>query len=317
MARLALHHLSLVSALGRTGGVAAAAAHLGITQSAASHRLAEAERRLATPLVLRASGRVSLTPEGLRIAEFADRMLEDLTRLEHEVEVSAAGGQHLVRLGQATYSRFHWLPAFIAHLSEAAPSLRLDISGEAMARPLTSLLDGATDVSTVYGRPTASARFRWARLGHDPLVAVMAPSHPLADCAFLTPGDVGSTHLYSYPFTAEPGLAWTRMLGLGEAPFRRLTVLPTPEASIDLIRAGYGIGFFSQWVIGPEIADGTLITRPLWAGGESLDWWVVTRKGDAPDSPALQLSAALERWSASVRQTRFDTLGFQGDQTEG
>ncbi len=102
------------------------------------------------------------------------------------------------------------------------------------------------------------------------------------------------------------------MLGRPDVPFRRLTPMPTPEAVIDLVRAGFGVGIFSRWTVAPEISDGTLIARPVGPEGMEMDWWAVTRARDPEDGPAEQLAAALARWGA--RDTRaLATLGFDAE----
>jgi LysR family transcriptional regulator for metE and metH len=305
--RLALNHLALLDALVRTGGVGAAAAELGLTQSAASHRLREAERRAGAPLVLRGPAGVSLTADGARLAAFAERFLAELSRIEREIE-EGHGGQ-VVRLGQATYNRYHWLPVFLAHLEDVAPDITLDLSGEATQRPLASLIEGRTDVSTVYGRVGTSRRLDWTRLGTDPLVAVMAPGHRLADEPFVTSEMLTEERVFLYPFAAEPGFEWEALIGAPTAPYRKLTTMPTPEAVIDLVRAGYGVSFFSRWAIEPEIASGALAQRPLGPEGMALDWWAVTRAADPPGSPARRVVAAFQSY-APARDTGLGRLGF-------
>ena len=313
--RLGIHHLALLSALAQTGSVSAAANRLGITQSAASHRLREAERRLRADLVRRGPGGVALTVEGERLRAFAERTLSELSRLEQEIEVAQGGGRILVRLGQATYSRYHWLPDFLEFLARKDPGLAVDLSGEATARPLASLREGTVDVSTVYGRPSASKSFSWLRLGSDPLVAVMAPGHPLAEESHIDPELLSEQRLYFYPFATEPGFEWEALLGPPSVPFRNLASMPTPEAVIDLVRAGFGVCLFSRWAIEPELADGTLIARPLGAEGMALDWWAVIRAGDSGDTPAARLAARMQEW-AGRREQPLATLGFEAREVD-
>jgi LysR family transcriptional regulator for metE and metH len=312
--RLGLHHLAVLVALRETGTTTTAAARLGLTQSAVSHRLREAERRLGVPLSRRAGGRIALTAEGERLRALGAQLLDQLAQLEQTLESEAAGGGRLVRLGQATYSRFHWLPPFIENLNREAPDLIVDLSGRATQRPFAALREGSVDVSTVYGRPPegAASPFRWIRLGADPLVVAVAPDHPLAARDTLESGHFGDTRLYTYPLSVEPGYEWETLLGPPSAPYRRMTPLATPEAAIDLLRAGYGAAIFSRWAIAPELADGTLAARPIGPDGLSLDWWAVLRAEDPDDGPAARLADALVAWAAR-RARPLATLGFEGE----
>ena len=308
--RLATNHLALLVALAETGSVASAGTRLGITQSAASHRLREAERRLNTPLVRRSSTGVTLTEEGERLRAFADRFLRELGRLEQDIETARASGRDLVRIGQATYSRYHWLPDFLAFLERRDPTLSCDLSVGATMRPLGCLQDGAVDVSAVYGRPTGSKRFAWHRLASDPIVAVMAPDHRLAGEAFVDSTVLAEERIFTYPFASDPGFEWETLIGPPSAPYRSVTTLPTPEATIDLLRAGYGVALFSRWAIRPELADGTLIAKPLGPEGLFLDWWAVTRAEDPPDAPSNRLVAAWLDW-IDYAHRGLGTLSFE------
>ncbi len=307
--RLTLNHLSLLVALAETGSVTAAAGRLGVTQSAVSHRLREAERRLGLPLTLRGEQGLVLTPEGERLRAFGERFLEELVHLEQELQSYGGEGRALVRLGQATYSRYHWLPAFLDQLVESEPGLYVDLSGQATTRPFASLLEGSVDVSMVYGRVSALPRFRWRKLGSDPLVAVVAPDHRLADAPYIDSTNMGDERFYTYPLSVEPGFEWEALLGKPDVPFRRITPLATPEAVIDLVRAGYGVGVFCSWAVAPEVEDGTLVSRPVGPEGMALDWWAVTRARDPEDGPANRLAEALVRWGRGVDRA-LATLGF-------
>ena len=311
--RLGLHHLSVLVALAETGGATAAAARLALTQSAVTHRLREAERRVGAPLARRVEGRMALTPEGERLRDFAERALGELLRIEQAIAEARSEGRALVRFGQATYSRFHWLPAFLDNLARVDPGLTVDLSGRATQRPFAALREGSVDVSTVYGRPAAADRFRWVRLSSDPLVAAMAPTHPLAAAPVADSAAFGETRLYTYPLTVEPGFEWETLLGPPENPFRRITPLATPEAAIDLLRAGFGAALFSRWAVAPELADGTLVERPIAREGVTLDWWAVMRAEEGAGSPAGRLVRALVDW-AGLRRRALATLGFD---TEG
>lgn len=285
------------------------ATRLGISQSAASHRLREAERRLGVPLVLKAETGLQLTPEGERLKTLGERFISELARLEQDLEASAQNKRQLVRLGQATYSRYHWLPAFLSYLENKAPQLAVDLSGSATARPLASLSDGSVDLSLVFGRQPVLSRFKSVKLGSDPIVAVMAKTHPLAGEAVVNSVNMGDERFFVYPLAAEPGFEWTTLLGNPTVPFRRLTAMPTPEAVIDLVRASFGVALFSQWAIEPELADGTLVARPISDEGIYLDWWCVRRASDPDDSPAARLAAALVAWSGRSDRA-LSTLAF-------
>src|SRR5262245_24721367 len=113
MAILEIRHLAMVVALAETGSVTRAASKLGITQSAVTHRISEAQRRLGVTLVKKVGRRIFLTPACERLHELALRSLADIERVEREVAAEHGEARHLVRFGQAVYSGYRWLPGFL------------------------------------------------------------------------------------------------------------------------------------------------------------------------------------------------------------
>lgn len=310
--KLDIKHLLVLQGLSDTGSVTETAARLGLTQSAVSHRLREAERRIGAPLMIKADGRVALTPEARRLRALSEHFLRELSALEQDIEDTFGTGKRIVRLGQATYSRYHWLPSFTDYLATAEPRLEIDLVGRATTRPFAALLEGWADVATVYGRPNTMDRLRWMKLGHDPLVAVMAPNHPLAETDLVDVDALSDERTFTYPLSAEPGFQWDAIMGSVSRPYQRVTQMPTPESVIDLLRAGYGISVFSQWAIEPELADGTLVARPLGEEALALDWWAVTRESDSDKSPAVRLARAFAAWSRKSDDA-LASLGFEGE----
>lgn len=228
--------------------------------------------------------------------------------------MAEAGGpeRQIVRLGQATYSRFHWLRAFIERLAQNAPNIEIDLSAAATQRPFAELRAGTVDVVTVYCNRTEAPQFRWQRLARDPRVAVIAPSHPLAAELWIDGRHIAHERHFAYPLTNEPGFTWEAVLGAPSEPFRQITSVQSPEAVIDLVRAGYGISVFSRWAVEPEIADGSLVARPIGPDGFDLDWWAVTRASEAEDSAAAAVASTFVDWSV-VDDQGMATLGFESE----
>ena len=145
--RLDVRHLAMLRAIAETGSVTRAADTLGVTQSALTHRIREAERRLGTPLFGRVGHRLYLTPAGERLYSTAVFVIADLERAESDVRVLTEQQRTVVRLGQGTYSRFHWYPDFVQTLNE--PDIELDIvalTADALTMPGLPARPAAADM---------------------------------------------------------------------------------------------------------------------------------------------------------------------------
>lgn len=307
-ARLDIRHLSMLRTIADAGTVTDAAERLGVSQSALTHRLREAERRLGTELFGRTANRLHLTPAGERLYSTAVAVIEDLERAEADVRVLARDERTVVRMGQGTYSRFHWYPDF-AH-GYVDQDLELDIVARAAHEPLTCLVEGAADVVTVHGVKQDERRLRWFRLASDPLVAIMAPTHPLADRDWLEAEDFANERYITYTLKPAPGFEWQRLFRSARIRPRRMSTVGVPEAIIDLVRAGFGVSVLSRWAVEPEIRDGTLVAKPLGSRGIELNWWAVVRAEEARDSPAWRIAEALVAWSRTRREGEA-AVGFE------
>ncbi|MCR9257068.1 MAG: LysR family transcriptional regulator [Alphaproteobacteria bacterium] len=290
-------HYALLLALEDTGTVRDAADRLGLTQSAASHRLAEAERRLGLDLTERRGRRVFLTPAARSLIAAGRPALESLARAERRVMGSARAGKQVVRFGQSPYSRLHWLPAFLDILVRHHPEVDIDLVPRAAVDPLGTLRNGAADLVVVYGPEEPSPDLLWLRLGADPLVAVMAPDHPLATKPYVEAHEIAEERYITYTSRPVSGFEWEQFFRPGGIAPQRVSHLESPEAILDLLRAGYGVSILSRWAVSPEVAAGTLAAVPLGATGISVAWWAVLRK-TAERGPAAAVANLLQSTSA-------------------
>ena len=80
------------------GSLTATAQELGVTPPAVSRRLAALERRLGIRLLNRTTRSLATTPEGERYRLQAQRILEDIAELEHELAGSRSEPQGLLRV---------------------------------------------------------------------------------------------------------------------------------------------------------------------------------------------------------------------------
>ncbi len=308
--RLELRHLQMLRAVIDCGGVTRGAERLGVTQSALTHRIREAERRLGTALFTRSGRRLAPTPAGERLHAAAGKVLEEIQRAEQEVLALGEREHTIVRLGQATYSRYHWLPEFIQALGRRAADIEIDLVARATHQPFQALVEGAADVVIVQGARRRGSRLHWFSLGSDELVAIVAPAHPLAARDHVLATDFVEERYITYSFEREPGFEWESVMAPAGVQPRRMSLVQVPEAIIDLVRAGFGVSILSRWAVEPEVDDGTLVARPITATGVSLQWWAVIRADEERDSPTWRVAEALRAWNRRT-DGGLATLGFR------
>ena len=299
--RLELRHLAMLITVADAPSMAQAAALLGLTQSALSHRLREAERRLDAQLFLRSKKRLVLTPSGERLLLTARRLVTDLARAESDaMQIAHAGVSAVVRLGQSHFGIMPWYADFYAYAGRRLPDLQVEAMADAEDRPLDLLAEGAIDLAIVGGdieRPGVRKR----ALFEDSLVAIAPPSHRWASLSVVQPDDLVEETFLSYGFVISPGYENQRfMRASGRFPKHLLKIGTKPEALMELVAAGRGISIMAAWATVPMVAAGRLVARPLQlpgkAPGLSLVWYAATRESDAPDAPGRRLAETLVDW---------------------
>jgi LysR family transcriptional regulator for metE and metH len=286
----------MLRALAETGSVTQAALKLGITQSAVTHRIAEAQRRLGVTLVKRVGRRIFLTPAAERLDALAMRSLAEIERVEREVAAEYGKAKHLVRFGQAVYSRYRWLPGFLKRYERSLRDIELDLVARATFQPLQALYDGAVDVLSISGPAGTGAAFEWIHLMCDPLVVILPPDHRLAGRKRIRIKDLNEERCIVQSTAREPGyerqaMGLPRSLALPHAKEVQL-----PEAIIDLVQAGVGVAILPRWIVEPELSNGTLIARSLEGKALRIDWWAVIRANEAAVSATRRVVAALVDW---------------------
>jgi len=299
--RLEMRHLAMLITVADAPSMAQAAALLGLTQSALSHRLREAERRLDAQLFLRGRKRLVLTPAGERLLLTARRLAADLARAESDaMQIAHAGISAVVRLGQSHFGIIPWYAGFYAEARRRLPDLQLEAIADAEDRPLDLLAEGAIDVAIVGGdieRPGVRKR----PLFEDSLMAIAAPGHRWATLASVQPDDLIPETFLSYGFVIAPGYESQRfMRATGRIPKHILKIGTKPEALMELVAAGQGVSIMAAWAALPLAQAGRLVMRPLQLPGKPpglpLVWHAGVRESDPPDAPGPRLAQTLADW---------------------
>ena len=293
--KLDAKHYILLQAVNRLGSMSAAADLLGVTPSAVTHRIREAERRLGIALTARIGSQVKLTVSGQRLAQSADRALDELFRAELDAARIGKDAGPIVRLCMGTYSFFHWLPSFLSRLAAIDTSIQLEIIGETPREPLRLLHDDAVDVALLPGPLREEKHVTFLPMRQDELICITAASHPLASRRFIAADDLtAETHL-TYSAVVTDGFEYERFFRPAGRYPARLVPLAVPEAVQELVAANLGISILSKWAALPRLKRKEIAGIKLTKDGIGLDWHVAIRQSEEQSGAAAACAAALAR----------------------
>lgn len=234
--------LRIILALRRAGSFAAASHQLGINESTAIRRLAQAEERFAVRLFERKRGRLEATAAGAKVAEQAARI-----EAEYQAAIEAVSGTDLKAAGNV---RLTAVPLLVNHLLAPAVPVLLrrhpEIRLELLAEPRSlSLDDRQADIALRLARPQGETR---------------GLTRKIADIAYgiYGPADRDAAGLpwigYEAGMRELPQARWIAALAGPEGGRVPSLFVNDAEALLAAIRAGQGKSFLPR-LIGDRLPD--------------------------------------------------------------
>ncbi|MEM9522104.1 MAG: LysR family transcriptional regulator [Actinomycetota bacterium] len=297
--RLDLRHYETVVAIVDNESMTAAADHLAVTQSALSHRLADAERRLGVALFARGADR-RLTPTGNGVATYqaASRALDELRRLEDSIVATPSVIEATVRIGVGGYEAYHWFPGFLDRMRAERPEIELDlvVVGDSIASVL-----GSRHVDVVLAPGTPEGDLHLTPLFEDELVVVCGPDHALARGQAVDADALAEETLLTYNALPSPGFEYERFVRPSGVTPRIVRVVRQTSAIVELVAAGVGVSILSRWATHPAVTAGRLATARCGVDGLPITWHSAVRRNDGL---AAEVADRLRVYLRDVEPTR-------------
>lgn len=284
-----LSAFEVLVAIAKTGSLGAAGRELGLTQQAVSARLTSIEAQTGVQLAVRTVRGSHLTPAGVVVAQWADRLLD----VAHQVDVGLASLRSesrkrlkvLASLTIAEQLMPRWLvslQAAAARTGREAPEIILTATNSEQA--IAGIRGGTAQLGFIES-PGAPAGLRSRVIGYDELVVIVPPGHKWARRSGVSAAELAQTPLV----TREVGSgtrdsldrALRDALGRSVDPVGPLLELSSAAAVRSAVLAGAGAAVMSRLAVADDLAVGRLTRidtpelnlrrelRAIWVGGRT------------------------------------------------
>lgn len=292
---LDLRHLQLIHTLAHTERVSDAAEELGVSPSALSHRIREAERRLGVVLYSKVQKRLRMTPAAEHLAQVAERVLAEQSRAEEDIQRMNRGHRHVVRIAVEHYSSYQWLPAFLRFLRKRLTEVDLQVTAAAAKETRIALTNRQVDVAIMSGQ-YAHFGAHAVHIFDDELLFIMPLDHPLADREYIEGPDIVGVDFITYTKVPEPDREFAMLFRPTDSYPNWTETIELPEAIVELVASGLGTSVLAGWAVRRAVERGRVVAARVGRDGLSVPWFAVVRPKTRKDHPARQVAGLLATW---------------------
>ncbi|MCW0206502.1 MAG: LysR substrate-binding domain-containing protein, partial [Achromobacter sp.] len=181
LAKGRLRHLQLLAGIADLGSIQQAASHVGMSQPAATHALADIEGLLGVRLFERHARGMRATRSGQLMAECARGMLTTLRASTDSVAALRQGATGYLRLGAIPAASGGLLAERLPAYMNARPGLQVEIVEGSREHLLPQAANGGLDMLLCRQPDAVPAGLEFVPLQQDEALIVAAAGHPLLE----------------------------------------------------------------------------------------------------------------------------------------
>jgi LysR family transcriptional regulator, regulator for metE and metH len=252
------NHLLVVREVERQGSLTAAAEVLNLTQSALSHTVKKLEQYLGTEVWTREGRSMRLTQAGQYLLSLANRMLPQFEQAETRMKQYALGERGTLRIGMECHPCYQWLLRVVSPYLKDWPDVDVDVKQRFQFGGIGALFGFDIDV-LVTPDPLKKEGLRFVPVFDYEQVLVVPDGHTLASASYITPEQLTSEVLITYPVETDRLDIYTQFLSPANVIPRRHKTIETTDIMMQMVASDRGVAALPRW-LAEEYADWMPIT---------------------------------------------------------
>ena len=279
-------HFQLLAAIKEYGRLGDAARSLHLSPSAASHRLAEAERRAGVRLTESSGRTLRFTPAGEHLATAAGDIEREIDRALLTTRWIGSSEPRRIRVGIGFYDTAGWL---LDTFTPPAGAPRIELMRLGDDALLDAVRRREIDIA-IAPWPTPPSGLANVALGSDRLVAAVPGDSALATQESVTAADLNERTFLTSNYRAQRGFEFNEFFLAADSVPTTVVQIQSLEMLLRLVGNGDGVTIQPSMVLTWNRPHRTVAIVPL--AGRTIDVaWSATHRRDADDD----VIAAAER----------------------
>jgi DNA-binding transcriptional LysR family regulator len=298
LGRLRFRHLSLLVALDEHRNLHRAAKAVHLAQPSASKLVHDLELLFGASLFDRSPTGMQPTELGTVVLAFASRALSDLKRLAAELDHRRAGRHGYFVIGTTT----DLLPGVVAHamaeIKRRRPMLTLRLVGDSGDRAIDHLIEGQSDVAVGYFRgDPRRGEIDYEVIGNGAICIVARQHHPLGHVPRLSVYGLESAAWILHLNGIYTGQILERIfLRAGMKPPTNVIESNSLTTTLDMVLKSDAVTILPEEAVRQHLQAGQLVRLPVAVSDHSIEFGILTRRGEPLCPATLEFSELLRRF---------------------
>ena len=262
-----------------------AAEHLFLTQPAVTLQVKALEEDLGIRLFDRAANRISLTPQGSLLLEYAKKIAALVSQAEQELGGGDGKVSGELSLGVSTTIAQYLFPRLLQAFLDENPRVKFSLHSGNTGEIVQLLLESKLAIGLIEG-PARDHGIRTEPFMPDELVLITPPAFEsvrLSRGQFVASRLLMREHGSGSRHVVEMAL---ENAGFKLKSFKNVMNLDSTEAIKSAVEVGLGIGFVSRWAISKELELGALKVAEVAGLSVMRHFSLIWRTGPEPQGPA-------------------------------
>lgn len=284
------------------------------TQASVSSRIAALEDELGVRLFLRDSKGVSLTPEGQKVLEYAERMIDTMQALKQSIsEIGNIQGR--IRLGVMDTVIHTLLSPFVTKIMEVYPAVEIELTADTARNLCDQLHKGYLDIifQTDVVRGDGVRNLELARFPMQWIVLTGS----IYDRRYTAIDELAKERIVTFSKHSRPHQDILNMLHAGNVAAPRISCVNSVAAMKRLVRDGFGIGALPAALVCEELKQGLVTILDEVPQPPPMDMVVTWRTGVGLELSEDIVSLAvgvLQDYARQMGDSMITLLPIAGDQ---